>query len=399
MQPPRYGVMSIKEGNHPNLLKASTRLIPMLGLAIALLLASPVSVGAGPDMQPPPTPELQGGVAMTNDECLACHKTPDMLLPLESGEQLYLTVNQVEYDASVHGREGYLCIQCHTNITSYPHPDLTIETVREFQVAAAEICGNCHTHEKEKYLEGDHAKLLAEGNLNAAVCTDCHGSHQIQEFGGSRSRIVETCRRCHSEIYDVYKGSVHGNALLEESDPSVPTCVDCHSNHSNAGPEERPEFHLFSVEICAQCHADRELMSRYGVNTEVFDTYVADFHGTTVTIFEKIAPDQQTNKPVCIDCHGVHDIRPPDDELSSVMKSNLITTCRRCHPEASIEFPDAWLSHYPPDMEHNTIVYAVDLFYKFLIPATVAGLLVFILSDLWRRYTHPRPPRLGGDQQ
>jgi hypothetical protein len=174
--------------------------------------------------------------------------------------------------------------------------------------------------------------------------------------------------------------------------------VDCHNNHSNAGPEEHPEFHLLSVQICAQCHADEQLMSRYEVNTDVFDTYVADFHGTTVTIFEKIAPDQQTNKPVCIDCHGVHDIRSPEDAQSSVIKANLIDTCQRCHPEASVDFPDSWLSHYPPDLEHNTIVFVVDVFYLIFIPGTILVFLVFIGTDVWRRASNRRMDVQKGEE-
>ena len=53
-------------------------------------------------------------------------------------------------------------------------------------------------------------------------------------------------------------------------------------------------------------------MQKYGISTEVFNTYVADFHGTTVTLFERQHPDQPTNKAVCTDCHGVHDIQARD---------------------------------------------------------------------------------------
>ena len=38
--------------------------------------------------------------------------------------------------------------------------------------------------------------------------------------------------------------------------------------------------------------------------TDVFDTYVADFHGTTVMLFQQ-SPDQPVNTAVCYDCHGV----------------------------------------------------------------------------------------------
>jgi hypothetical protein len=182
---------------------------------------------------------------------------------------------------------------------------------------------------------------------------------------------------------------VHGAALLEEGNTDVPTCSDCHENHDNTGPDD-PGYVLFSPQICANCHANEELMSKYGINTDVFDTYVADFHGTTVTIFEQVAPDQETNKPVCIDCHGVHDIRSPDDAASSVMKENLITTCQRCHPDAKPDFDDSWLAHYRPDLENAPIVYLVNVFYAVVIPVTVGGMLFFIATDIFKTLAKKR---------
>ncbi len=49
-------------------------------------------------------------------------------------------------------------------------------------------------------------------------------------------------------------------------------------------------------------------MAKYGLNTNVLNSYISDFHGTTVELFQKRSPDQLPNKPLCIDCHGVHSI-------------------------------------------------------------------------------------------
>jgi RecJ-like exonuclease len=193
------------------------------------------------------------------------------------------------------------------------------------------------------------------------------------------------CQRCHSEIYTIYQESVHGAALIGDGNPDVPTCTDCHGVHRLTGPLNEDSFHLFSPQICAECHADDELMSRYSISTNVFDTYVADFHGTTVLLFEKIAPDQETNKPVCIDCHGVHNMRSVDDPESSVIKDNLLTTCQKCHPEATANFPTSWLGHYEPSSEDAPLIYFVDLFYKIIIPVTIGGMLIFIASDVGKK--------------
>jgi hypothetical protein len=125
----------------------------------------------------------------------------------------------------------------------------------------------------------------------------------------------------------------------------------------------------------------------------VFNTYVSDFHGTTVVLFEKLAPDQQTNKPVCIDCHGVHDMQQVDDPESSVMKQNLLATCRKCHPDASANFPSSWLSHYVPSPTRDRMVYLVGLFYKILIPTVVGGMLIFVISDAINRIRSRRKER------
>ena len=52
---------------------------------------------------------------------------------------------------------------------------------------------------------------------------------------------------------------------------------------------------------------------------------MADFHGSTVTLFQRRHPDQVTNKPVCYDCHGVHDIASKNDPKKGLqVKENLL---------------------------------------------------------------------------
>jgi predicted CXXCH cytochrome family protein len=306
-----------------------------------------------------------------------------MVLQLANGEELYLTIDPEGFAQSVHGQEDFDCVACHTNITGYPHPELSAVDRRAVSVMLTQACSECHVDQSAEYAQGQHAQKFAQGNLNTALCVDCHSAHSVKDIRGSKVEIAKVCQQCHSDVYDVYKDSVHGAALLEEDNYDVPVCSDCHENHDNTGPDD-PGYVLFSPQICADCHADEELMSKYDIRTDVFDTYVADFHGTTVAIFEKVSPDQETNKPVCIDCHGVHDILSPDDAASSVMKENLLTTCQRCHPDATIEFDDAWLAHYQPDLEKAPIVYLVNVFYWVVIPVTVGGMVFFIGTDIFK---------------
>jgi hypothetical protein len=126
-------------------------------------------------------------------------------------------------------------------------------------------------------------------------------------------------------------------------------------------------------------------MAKYGISTNVLNTYVADFHGTTVTLFEKQSPDQPTNKAVCYDCHGIHNIKVVTDPEATVVKENLLMTCRQCHPDATANFPASWVGHYRAGPTRHPLVYYVQLFYRIFIPGLIGFFVVFIALDMGRR--------------
>ena len=367
---------------------SARRLTVSLLLAASILLAVAASTAASPPIvrgvgaQPAAGPDSQA--------CLGCHSAPGQTVTLPSGEPLSISVDSQVLEQSVHGEEGLACLDCHPGNTQIPHPPVTAQTRRDYVLQRYTACAECHADKYQATLDSVHQVALAGGNLQAAVCTDCHGAHDVRRISQApRTAIPQTCERCHSTIYAQYRDSVHGAALIGDGNPDVPTCIDCHGVHSVQGPSTGP-FRLFSPTICATCHADTELMSKYGLSTDILNTYVADFHGTTVLLFEKIAPDQETDKPVCIDCHGIHDIRAPDDPNSTVIQQNLLATCRRCHPDATVNFPAAWLGHYPPDPIHTPLVYYVNLFYWIFIPVVIGGMAVFVVSDIVRRRLNRR---------
>lgn len=363
------------------------RLLLLGGLLLALAIG--LSAGSAVAQEGDTVPAPQG---VDNSACLGCHASPGLQTELPSGEVLYVSIDEDTYNHSVHGQLEYACVQCHTDKGEYPHDPILAETRRDYTLNHYQACIQCHESMYNATLDSVHQTALAAGNENAAVCTDCHGSHDITAPDEPRTRIPQTCERCHSEIYARYEQSVHGAALIGEGNPDVPTCIDCHGVHNVEGPSAG-SFHLFSPQICAECHADQELMDKYGISTDVFDTYISDFHGTTVMLFEEVAPDQETNKPVCIDCHGVHDMRMVDDPESRVMKENLLATCQRCHPDATANFPSSWLSHYEPNPETTPAVYYVNLFYQILIPGVIGGMVVFVATDAYRRISNRRKER------
>lgn len=368
-------------------------LLTSLGLLLALgawigLSGSPSALAA-----PAPLSTLQN---TTPDEvCLGCHTQPGMTVELTSGEVLPLTIDEQVFEASVHGENEVSCVFCHTTISEFPHPEKTADSLRDFDLENYTTCKQCHEEQFLKTLDSVHQRALAGGNTNAAICTDCHNPHTQPRLTDpesgelkqeARVHIPETCARCHSSIYEMYQTTVHGSALIGEGNPDVPTCIDCHGVHDIADPTTS-EFRLQSpTEMCGKCHTDEEKMARYGLATNVLNTYVGDFHGTTV-IFEQQSPDQETNKPVCFDCHGIHDIKSVDDPQSGIaIKENLLIKCARCHGEGIPPgFTDSWLSHYTPSVEDYPLVYFVNVFYLILIPLVLGGMVIFVISDIVRR--------------
>jgi predicted CXXCH cytochrome family protein len=312
---------------------------------------------------------------------------------LPSGESLSLYIDQSHFAASVHGQKNIACAQCHSNISGFPHPAVNFADRREVTLQLNQLCKQCHADNYARAQDSVHAQALASGNRNAAVCTDCHTAHEVTPPDQPRTRIPQTCAQCHSAIYQVYAESVHGAALTNDSNTDVPTCIDCHGVHNITDPTTAA-FRLKSPQLCAKCHTDQQLMSKYHISTNVLNTYVADFHGTTVELFAKQSPDAATNKPVCYDCHGVHDIKKIDDPNATVYKQNLLKTCQQCHPDATAaSYTGAWMSHYIPSPDKYPLVYYINLFYWILIPVTLAGLLLFIALDVYRRLRQRLTPK------
>ena len=336
------------------------------------------------------TQVIQNGLftttAPTNTYCASCHSLENLSLTLANGDVLDLTVTADTLAHSVHGEgnewQALACVDCHDGYR-FPHEPVTAENSRAYSLEKYPACGECHETKYDQAQDSVHAIALEEGELEAAVCTDCHGAHDTPPPAEPRERISQTCRQCHSTIFDEYAESVHGEALLSEGNEDVPTCINCHGVH-NINDPTTAQFRVRSPELCASCHADTELMNKYEISTEVFDTYVADFHGTTVILFEHQDPNVETNKAVCYDCHGVHNIQKPDDPESGI-KNNLLETCRQCHPDATENFPDSWTSHFRPSMENNPLVYLVNSFYWLVIPGTLGFFGFLVVTDIYRR--------------
>jgi nitrate/TMAO reductase-like tetraheme cytochrome c subunit len=371
-----------------------TILVISLGLA-----AFPVEASKGLEsglQNPRPAADAE------NSACLACHQNPQFSVNMPNGDAYSLFVDGQAFDHSVHGESSITCVQCHVGFEPGMGHGFTAASKREATLRLNETCARCHADQSDQEKDSAHAAARARGQMEAAICTDCHTAHEVRRIRDAqtgavlpevRAWIPKTCQKCHNAIYEKYRNSVHGAALTDESNPDVPTCIDCHGVHIIDDPRTAT-FRLMSPQICAKCHTDNNIMSKYGISTQVLNTYVADFHGTTVTIFEKVSPDSATNKPVCYDCHGIHDISRVDDPQKGLqVRENLLARCQQCHPNANTNFPESWMSHYIPSPEKYPIVYYVNLFYAFLIPGVLGPMGLLVIMDFTRMLINKfRPP-------
>lgn len=314
--------------------------------------------------------------------CQICHGKPDLSRVLDSGRTQSLFVDPAALGASVHA--GKTCGDCHSDITEIPHPAHT----RRVE------CTQCHFEQNtvgaprsagyKQYQESVHGRAAAAGNPKAPGCQDCHGSHQIGAGKDpasqvSRAQVSRTCGRCHLEIFAAFQTSIHG-VELEQGNPDVPTCTGCHSEH-NIRAHDDPASQTNAENIaatCSVCHAAEGLMGKYGIDQAQVDTYSKSFHGIAIRFGMRTVAN-------CASCHGIHDIRPPEDPASSVHLDNIPKTCGKCHPGANVNYTQGKIHVKPQDPESG-IVYYVSSFFKWLTISVICGLIAHILLDLFRQF-------------
>jgi predicted CXXCH cytochrome family protein len=328
---------------------------------------------------------VAGGRVFTNEAqyCLSCHGH-GLTMMLKNGETVSLTIDKSLLEGSIHNKLS--CSDCHYGFSSEDHPQRSFRTKREYTLAVSESCRRCHFDKYTKTMESTHYAVLTQGNTKAPVCTDCHGSHEIRSGRVEKLASGKRCKQCHEDVFSVYVSSVHGKALVDEHNQDVPICVDCHMAHNVQDLRTR-EHHERIPEMCANCHANKTVMGRYGLSTNVVKTYLSDFHGVTLGLYKKQREEiRKPSRPiaVCTDCHGTHNITSTRSIEPAVLKANLAKRCQQCHKDAPKNFPDTWLSHYEPSLKSAPLVFIVNSMYKVFIPVLVLGLFLQILLHIWR---------------
>jgi len=195
-------------------------------------------------------------------------------------------VQQIDsYMGSVHARPN-IEDQSNTNATCYDCHNAHYILPIEGEVGAMsrleipEICGKCHAEEAALYstsVHGQETKINA--NPYAAVCIDCHTTHNIESPKADPTRVAITrnCGNCHDRQYETYTGTYHGqvNTL---GYAYTAKCFDCHGHHEiKRVADETSTMHINNrLTTCGKCHdnvtAGFATFQPHG-NTGDFDRY------------------------------------------------------------------------------------------------------------------------------
>lgn len=315
--------------------------------------------------------------------CLNCH-SHTLTMEFRNGEVSPINIDISALKNSVHKKIS--CSDCHFGFSHSSHPHRNFRSMRDFSIASSDTCRRCHFDKYTKTMDSIHYVMLGQGNLNAPVCTDCHGSHNILHLARESSLIARRCQKCHLEIYELYAQSVHGKALFDEHNQDVPVCVDCHQAHNIKNPLTL-DYREHIPDMCSNCHASKSVMNKYGLSTDVVKSYLSNFHGVTLRFYRK--QREELNKPakliaVCTDCHGTHNIATTRNIAPAIVKANLVKRCRQCHEDATDNFPDAWMSHYQPTLATAPLIFTINQVYRIFIPIMVLGIVLQILLHIWR---------------
>ncbi len=190
-----------------------------------------------------------------NDGCSKCHSQLSETSGRVPGQAPY--IDPVSYGKSIHATIA--CTKCHDDVKEGTKPKI-VAGERELAKKVDRNCQKCHSDIAKVYEKSSHGKLFQEGK-ETALCTDCHGSHNIRKTSDKQSLVyptnsVQTCIKCHEQKYkETYEESFHGRAVHLGSQKAA-TCVSCHGSHAILGPTD-PESSVSKANIpktCAQCH-------------------------------------------------------------------------------------------------------------------------------------------------
>jgi cytochrome b subunit of formate dehydrogenase len=242
----------------------------------------------------------------------------------------------------------------------------------------------------ELYQSSVHGKATMGGVYTAASCNDCHSTggtaHKILGPGMPESsinhfNIPKTCGKCHRNVENDYWEGIHGK-LVARGETDAPVCTNCHGEHgiiSSKDPRSPVSPARVAEATCAPCHESAAINEKYGIPTGRLATWVDSYHG----LKSKAGDVTVAN---CASCHGAHRILPQNNSASSINSANLQKTCGNCHPGISVAMASQPI-HEVPGISRTPFARIVANIYIILITLIIGTMVVHWLIDL-RKQIH-----------
>jgi predicted CXXCH cytochrome family protein len=241
---------------------------------------------------------------------------------------------RVAFADSVHASEEVGCVDCHRGDAESKDADRAhrgpFRNLAD-RLAVPAVCAECHSDlermrpynlpvdQHAVYLTSQHGKAMSRGDRRAAICTDCHGSHEIRGAEDPASSLYAanlpvTCGRCHADealteafgldptVVEEYRSGVHGVSLLEQANAAAPDCTSCHGVHGATPPG------VGDVDkVCGSCHEQTR------------QAFLAGPHYRAML---------DAKLPECASCHSNHAVR-------RFGVDKIQTLCAECHGDDS----------------------------------------------------------------
>jgi formate dehydrogenase gamma subunit len=345
------------------------------------------------------------GAPQTSEACIACHGDHKVAKPKDGATALCITCHEPEvkqFSVSIHGQargrgngDAPSCKDCHGPAHQVLEASNANSPVNDKNLP--QTCGHCHSNPAlakkylfaavtpvEAYEASVHARAIRAGK-KAAACDDCHGTHGILPASDPRSpiskaNVANTCAKCHEQVFSQYAGSIHGRAVAAGV-MDAPTCTSCHGEHDILAVSD-PNSPVYVTKVsqvtCSRCHADTRLARRFNLPAGQVSSYESSYHGLAAQAGSQTVAN-------CASCHGVHNILPSSDPRSTVAKTNLATTCGKCHPDAGKRFALGPIHVLPASAAGGKILEYVRGFYLFTIPTVLGFMLLHNLVDWWHK--------------
>jgi formate dehydrogenase gamma subunit len=286
--------------------------------------------------------------------CLTCHRND-------------ITGIDAEHDTLSHKvAQEKLCLSCHLD-----NPEVRARTSPTAGFIAS-------------YEQSVHGSALLKGNTKAANCVDCHGSHEMkkgleQSARMNKMHVVETCAQCHASVAAEFSQSIHGTAAAK-GNLDAPVCTNCHGEHNilrTTDPRSPVSAKNLSAQVCSPCHSSVALSAKYGIANDRFKTFSDSYHGLAM----RGGAVEVAN---CASCHGSHNIKPSTDSTSSTFRANLAVTCGKCHPGANDRFGVGSV-HVTMAAKEEPVLYWIASTYVILIVVTIGGMFFHNLIDFVKK--------------